>query len=945
MPCGSSKARGVTGPPNPIGDPFWVDYVAHEMGHQFGGNHTFNSVVLNCGGGNRTAPPRTSRAAAPRSWRYAGICGADDLQPNSDAYFHTKTFDQIVTYSTTGGGNACAAITATGNNPPVPTVPPGGFTIPAQTPFALTGSATDADGDALTYNWEEFDLGNAGPPGVSSSPPFFRSWPATSNPTRTFPRLTNLLANTLPKGEVLPNATRALNFRMTVRDSKGGVDYAPMSFNVTTAAGPFLVTAPNSALTWAPGAQTVTWNVANTAGGVVSCANVDILLSTNGGSSFPTMLLASTPNDGSQSVTIPATPTTTARIKVACSTSIFFDISNTNFTISSGMPGPVVATGAASGISPNGATLNGTVSSNGASTTVTFDYGPTASYGASVAAAQSPLASGATNAAVSAVIGGLACNTLYHFRVVGANSNATTNGTDATFTTAACVGVATSTTLQSSANPSIAGASVTFTASVSGTAPTGNVTFTDGGSAIGGCGAVVLTGPGNIRTAACTTSLSTPGTHTIVATYNGDVGNNPSSSSGLAQQVQAAGTSVATIVANPYGTITVQGATLNGNLISNLSTNVVIQLGNIAGTGSNAVQIDFQGGLNVAQGSTLTVRSGGAGQAVVVRNNNANASVIAGTLRAQTGAGAAPFLTVENARGITVAASGVIVGPAGLIVSGLSDWNVGEALINDGTIDGASRLELRGAKIQGGGAFKGNDMMLSTPTVANNPVNGAHFLANGLQLYPGSGSNVNLTLHAYGAAPQVLNAKINGNGSVWMPSAWAPGSTLPPNNAVVPAGGTRAPGVPEPAYGGGSMIVQATGTLTVVKGTTNDFVFPGAIALKAGGALDLNAVVINQGWTVSGKQFQGVFFESPSIVSPAGNIQVLTNSPNWINFSTLPQQHVRTWSLAAASGGGAAYVVADTFAPHQNTYSVSIEAAANGQCWTCLINSTPIDVY
>jgi len=303
-----------------------------------------------------------------------------------------------------------------------------------------------------------------------------------------------------------------------------------------------------------------------------------------------------------------------------------------------------------------------------------------------------------------------------------------------------------------------------------------------------------------------------------------------------------------------------------------------------------------------------------------------------------------PFLEVINGNGITVELNGLIEGPSGLLVSGLSDWTVGESLINHGTIDGGEYLELHGRKIQGGGAFIGDEIFVSTLTVANNPVNGSFFLSNGLQLYPGPSGHVNLQLHAYGTTPQVLNIKINGDGDVYMPSGTT--RTGPPaNNAVIPQGGTRAPGVPEPSYGGGSMIVQATGSLRVASGPNNDFVFPGAIVLKALGTLDLNGVVINQGWTTSGQQFQGVFFEAPDIVSPAGNIQVLTNNPNWINFSTLPQQHVRTWSLKAQPNGGAAYDVADSYAPHRNSYSATVNAAANGQCWTCLINFTPINVF
>jgi PKD repeat protein len=102
------------------------------------------------------------------------------------------------------------------------------------------------------------------------------------------------------------------------------------------------------------------------------------------------------------------------------------------------------------------------------------------------------------------------------------------------------VGV-TTTMLSSNPNPSEFGASVTFTATVVGTAPTGSVNFTDGGNSIDGCAASAVTGSSNVQTAICSTSSLSIGSHSIVATYAGDAANAPSTSAGLSEVVNAAG--------------------------------------------------------------------------------------------------------------------------------------------------------------------------------------------------------------------------------------------------------------------------------------------------------------------------------------------------------------------------------------------------------------------
>ncbi|KXK06343.1 MAG: M12 family metallo-peptidase [Ignavibacteriaceae bacterium] len=330
------KARGVTGSSQPIGDPFDVDYVAHEMGHQYSGNHTQNN---NC---NRNGSTAWEPGSASTIMGYAGVC-PPNLQNNSDPYFHSGSYSEMSNFTQTGAGNSCAQTTATGNLPPIVTVPTGGFTIPVSTPFKLTGSATDPNSDPVTYCWEEFDLGPAGNPNnPSGNAPIFRSWLPSTSPTRYFPRLQDLLNNTTVLGELLPTYTRSLSFRLTVRDNNpqaGGVNFGLIQFSVTSTAGPFLVVSPNTNVTWnASDPQTITWAVANTNASPVNVSNVNIKLSTDGGLTYPLTLAANTANDGSEVVNLPNISTNQARVMVEAVDNIFFDISNVNFTISSGPP-------------------------------------------------------------------------------------------------------------------------------------------------------------------------------------------------------------------------------------------------------------------------------------------------------------------------------------------------------------------------------------------------------------------------------------------------------------------------------------------------------------------------------------------------------------------------------------------------------------------------------
>ncbi|MCE3074437.1 reprolysin-like metallopeptidase [Chryseobacterium gwangjuense] len=337
-----SKGSGYTSPADaiPSGDNFDIDYVAHEMGHQFGGNHTFS--MNNEGTGVNMEPGSGSTIMG-----YAGIT-SQDIQPHSDAFFHAVSIQQITNNIK---AKTCSVNTATGNS--IPTANAGlDYTIPKGTPFMLTGAGTDANGDSLTYIWEQMDNASSSQTAASSaasatkaSGPTFRSWTPQTTPTRYFPRMASVLtgATTTAGSEIaveaLSNVARTYNFRFTVRDNRAGgsgnnSDDAVITVNAT--AGPFSVSSQNSATTYSGGtSQTITWNVAGTTANNVNAANVDILWSTDSGNTWAT-LLAGTPNDGTEAVTIPNVSTTTGRIMVKGSNHIFFDVNNANITVNAG---------------------------------------------------------------------------------------------------------------------------------------------------------------------------------------------------------------------------------------------------------------------------------------------------------------------------------------------------------------------------------------------------------------------------------------------------------------------------------------------------------------------------------------------------------------------------------------------------------------------------------
>ncbi|CAM3979969.1 M12 family metallo-peptidase [Kibdelosporangium persicum] len=504
---GQEKAVGCTGLPTPVGDFYAVDYVAHEIGHQFGGNHTFNGTEWNCSAGNREPTTSVEPGSGSSIMAYAGICQQDNLQPHSDPYWSHQSYTEITSYITSdlpaineqqdvslrgfdgddsftlsykgqtsapivrgvnytpagvkaavesitgatvtvagfgdqpdyrpmpfddtgfqvtfggalagvnvdslgvtvNGGSGFAGesikggpvdnkgfkVTDTRNHAPVVKVP-SSYTIPVRTPFALTGSAKDQDGDAVTYMWEQNDRGKATGTAlvdnVKKDGPLFRQFGTAAivsdadtlkyyspgqnavnrNPTRVFPDMAQILANNTnaktgacppappkpPSGgktnvppelidcysEFLPTADwvgfnddRTMHFRLTARDARhggGGIGIGDTAVKLVPTAGPFLVTSQGAAGALAGGSkQTITWDVAGTNAAPINVKNVKISLSTDGGKTFPHVIARSTANDGSEQVKIPDLATTTARIRIEAVGNIFFDVNDADFTI------------------------------------------------------------------------------------------------------------------------------------------------------------------------------------------------------------------------------------------------------------------------------------------------------------------------------------------------------------------------------------------------------------------------------------------------------------------------------------------------------------------------------------------------------------------------------------------------------------------------------------
>ena len=223
---GSYKGQGLSGWTTPEGTTFDIDFVAHEIGHQLGATHTFNGSTLgSCFGANRMGQTAYEPGSGSSIMSYAGACYADDLQPHSDAMLHAGSIAQITAFMHNGAGSTCASSTALNNHNPVVNAGEN-YTIPANTPFLLTGSATDSDNDTLSYSWEQMDAGTASTVDVDKqNNAILRSYMPTSSAQRMIPRFSDLIGNSHTIGEILPTTSRNLTMRLQVRDGKGGIGF------------------------------------------------------------------------------------------------------------------------------------------------------------------------------------------------------------------------------------------------------------------------------------------------------------------------------------------------------------------------------------------------------------------------------------------------------------------------------------------------------------------------------------------------------------------------------------------------------------------------------------------------------------------------------------------------------------------------------------------------
>jgi len=333
-----AKGSGFTVHRDPSSDDFNM-IASHEFGHQFGGYHVQSSSNCRSSAGLQEVEPGSGSSIMG----YAGIC-APNVQNTPDDYFNYVDIRDVIQW--TRNDSSCAELIATENTNPQVNAGTN-YVIPALTAFVLEGKANDVDADnVLSYCWEQ---NNPEDPRSNDFPntnwvygPLYRSKLPVSTPVRYMPQLSDVLSGNLtPTWEVTPSVSRALNFVLTVRDNAllgAKTDSDEMVITVNDSAGPFIVTSQDSSETWYVGdTKTIFWNVANTNIAPINALHVDILLSLDGGYTYPLTIAENVTNIGSADIIVPEVEgsTTTARLMVKASDNIFFAVNQSNFQIQS----------------------------------------------------------------------------------------------------------------------------------------------------------------------------------------------------------------------------------------------------------------------------------------------------------------------------------------------------------------------------------------------------------------------------------------------------------------------------------------------------------------------------------------------------------------------------------------------------------------------------------
>jgi len=332
-PCNQNlKAHGATGIGNPVGDFFDVNYVTHEIAHQFGAKHTFNSQAGQCHN-NRSEESAYEPGSGTTIMAYQGLCNDDNIGDKTDAYFHIASLNQITRFVSNGLGNSCGQWIQIQENEM--SVNAGkDYVIPPSTPFILNAQ-TEEENEKILFSWEQFDL-NA-KEAINSFGPLFRSKAPAEKKSRTFPNIESLLSNETIAGETLPTVARNMIFRLTKRVN---LDYTnanlfcsdDMRVSVAENAAPFRLNdiGENTSPLIIGKNYEITWELGNTDKAPINCKKVNILMSEDGGYNFPNTIAVNVINDGSFSFIFPEIESDKIRFKIEAVDNIFFDISDVN---------------------------------------------------------------------------------------------------------------------------------------------------------------------------------------------------------------------------------------------------------------------------------------------------------------------------------------------------------------------------------------------------------------------------------------------------------------------------------------------------------------------------------------------------------------------------------------------------------------------------------------